>query len=176
MATVETQQLLFSDRAPVYVEPTPTPVPTATPTPAPGDVGAPQIGISPIDSISGGVYYLDRAAGRVSFTWSADGDVAASYVRVADSTGNTIVSQQVTNPSGNLSLASLKEGALYTISVGAIPTNGTVDNARWTHLQFALRSTATATAAPTPTTEPTPTPTAAPGEVGLPAVSYTHLS
>ena len=68
VATVETQQLLFSDRAPVYVEPTPTPVPTATPTPAPGDVGAPQIGISPIDSISGGVYYLDRAAGRVSFT------------------------------------------------------------------------------------------------------------
>ena len=91
VATVETQQLLFSDRAPVYVEPTPTPVPTATPTPAPGDVGAPQIGISPIDSISGGVYYLDRAAGRVSFTWSADGDVAAYYVRVADSTGNTIL-------------------------------------------------------------------------------------
>ena len=57
----------------------------------------------------------------MSFTWSADGDVAAYYVRVADSTGNTIVSQQVTNTSGNLSLASLKEGALYTISVGADP-------------------------------------------------------
>ena len=47
VATVETQQLLFSDRAPAYIAPTPTPVPTATPTPAPGDVGAPQIGISP---------------------------------------------------------------------------------------------------------------------------------
>ena len=89
-------------------------MPTATPTPAPGDVGAPQIGISPIDSISGGVYYLDRAAGRVSFTWSADGDVAAYYVRVADSTGNTLVSQQVTNTSGNLSLSSMDEGVVYT--------------------------------------------------------------
>ena len=46
----------------------------------------------------------------MSFTWSADGGRAAYYVRVADSTGNTIVSQQVTNTSGNLSLASLKEG------------------------------------------------------------------
>ena len=86
VATVETQQLLFSDRAPVYVEPTPTPCPPPRPRPLRATSGAPQIGISPIDSISGGVYYLDRAAGRVSFTWSADGDVAAYYVRVADST------------------------------------------------------------------------------------------
>ena len=90
---------------------------------------------------------------------------------MADSTGNTIVSQQVTNTSGNLSLASLKEGALYTISVGAIPVNGTVDNARWTHLQFALKGTPT----PTPTAVPTPTPTPAPGEVGIPTVSITPV-
>ena len=93
VATVETQQLLFSDRAPVYVAPTPTPVPTATPTPAPGEVGTPVLGISPIDSVSGGIYYLDPAAGRVNFTWSADGDVAAYYVRVADSTGNTNIAK-----------------------------------------------------------------------------------
>ena len=167
VATVETQQLLFSNRAPVYVAPTPTPVPTATPTPAPGEVGVPQIGISPVDSISGGVYYLDPAAGRVNFTWSADGNVAAYYVRVADSTGNTIVSQQVTNTNGNLSLSAMDEGVLYTISVGAIPVNGTVDNARWAHLQFALKGTPT----PTPTIAPTPTPTPAPGEVGIPTVS-----
>ena len=171
VATVETQQLLFSSRAPAYVAPTPTPVPTATPTPAPGEVGVPQIGISPVDSIAGGVYYLDRAAGRVNFTWSADGDVAAYYVRVADSTGNTIVSQQVTNTNGNLSLASLEEGVLYTISVGAIPVNGTVNNARWTHLQFALKGTPT----PTPTAVPTPTPTPAPGEVGIPTVSISPV-
>ena len=36
VATVETQQLLFSNRAPVYVAPTPTPVPTATPDPRTG--------------------------------------------------------------------------------------------------------------------------------------------
>ena len=173
VATVETQQLLFSDRAPAYVEPTPTPVPTVTPTPAPGEVGTPVLGISPIDSVSGGIYYLDPAAGRVNFTWSADGDVAAYYVRVADSTGNTLVSQQVTNTSGNLSLSSMDEGVVYTISVGAIPENGTVDNARWAHLQFALKGTPapTPTAAPTPTPVPTATPTPAPGEVGIPTVS-----
>ena len=177
VATVETQQLLFSDRAPVYVAPTPTPVPTATPTPAPGEVGVPQIGISPVDSISGGVYYLDPAAGRVNFTWSADGDVAAYYVRVADSAGNTIVSQQVTNTNGNLSLSSMEEGTLYTISVGAIPVNGAVDNARWAHLQFALKGTPTPTptVAPTPTPAPTATPTPAPGEVGIPSVSITPV-
>ena len=68
VATVETQRLLFSPDAPVYVAPTPTPVPTATPTPAPGEVGIPTIGISPIASVSGGVYYLDPAVGRVNFT------------------------------------------------------------------------------------------------------------
>lgn len=58
MATVETQQYLFSRYAPVYVEPTPTPSaqPTPTPTPTSGQVGEPKIGISPIDSVSGGVY------------------------------------------------------------------------------------------------------------------------
>ena len=178
VATVETQQLLFSEDAPAYVEPTPTPVPTVTPTPAPGEVGAPEIGISPIDSISGGVYYIDPAVSRVTFTWSADGDVAAYYVRVADSTGNTIVSQQVTNTSGNLAVSSLEEGVLYTISVGAIPENGTVDNARWTHLQFALTGTPTPTptAVPTPTPTPTVTPTPAPGEVGIPSVSIDPVS
>ena len=178
VATVETQQLLFSEDAPIYVEPTPTPVPTVTPTPAPGEVGAPEIGVSPIDSISGGVYYIDPTVSRVTFTWSADGDVAAYYVRVADSTGNTIVSQQVTNTSGNLAVSSLEEGVLYTISVGAIPENGTVDNARWTHLQFALTGTPTPTptAVPTPTPTPTVTPTPAPGEVGIPSVSIDPVS
>ena len=45
------------------------------------------------------------------------------------------------------------------------------DNARWTHLQFALKGTPT----PTPTAVPTPTPTPAPGEVGIPTVSITPV-
>ena len=176
VATVETQQYLFSRYAPVYVEPTPTPSaqPTPTPTPTSGQVGEPKIGISPIDSVSGGVYYLDRAAGKVYFTWSADGDVEGYYVRISDSTGNTLLSRQVENTSGNLSTASLTQGVLYTLSVGAIPENGTVDNARWSHLQFALKGTPTATPTATPTTTPTTTPTATPtpalGEVSIPQV------
>ena len=172
VATVETQQYLFSRYAPIYVEPTPTPSaqPTPTPTPTSGQVGEPKIGISPIDSVSGGVYYLDRAAGKVYFTWSADGDVEGYYVRISDSTGNTLLSRQVENTSGNLSTASLTQGVLYTLSVGAIPENGTVDNARWSHLQFALKGTPTATPTATPTTTPTATPTPALGEVSIPQV------
>ena len=171
VATVETQQLLSPAARPPMWRPRPRPCPPPPRPPRRAKWACRRSASRPVDSIAGGVYYLDRAAGRVNFTWSADGDVAAYYVRVADSTGNTIVSQQVTNTNGNLSLASLEEGVLYTISVGAIPVNGTVNNARWTHLQFALKGTPT----PTPTAVPHADAHAAPGEVGIPTVSISPV-
>jgi len=169
VANVETLTLLYSKDAPPYVEPTPTPVPTVTPTPAPGEVGAPKIGITPVDSTVNGVSYLDPAVKTVNFTWSADGKLSGYYVRVTDSVGGTLISQQVTSTSGNLSTSSLKANTVYTISVGAIPENGTVDNARWSHRRFALKGTPVPSATPTPV--PTATPTPAPGQVGIPDVS-----
>ena len=73
----------------------------------------------------------------------------------------------MTNTNGNLSLSAMDEGVLYTISVGAIPVNGTVDNA----VGRTCSSPSRARPRRRPPSPPTPTPTPAPGEVGIPTVS-----
>ena len=93
---------------------------------------APVISIDP-SAEQDGVYYVDS---DFSISWSADGDVAAYFLRITD--GNTdFANGQVDYSSTSISLSNLADGVTYEVTVTAIPVNGTVDDGQSATLRFA---------------------------------------
>ena len=149
-------------------EPTeaPTEEPTEAPTPEPtvAAVAAPSISIAGVSAENGPVT-IEGDTFQIS--WSADGAVSAYRVRIADENGNEIASQTTDQTSVGLRANDMREGVIYSLSVGAIPVNGTEADM--------VSSTATFTrpvpATPEPTEAPTPEPQPTAAPVGKPVIN-----
>ena len=108
--------------------PAPEPEPTEEPTPAPteapvvGQVSTPEITVAGAPG-GGSPVVIEEETFQVN--WRADGDVDRYRVRVTDEQGGEIVNQETTETSATLRASSMEEGVVYTLTVGAIPVNGT---------------------------------------------------
>ena len=157
------QTARFTRPAPAFSEPTPTPLPTANVP----EVETPWINIEGIDNGSGLVEINENS---LFIRWGANG--ARSYnVQITDSYGNVVASQSTTSRTELSVIASrMQPGEIYTITVGAIPSNGDSAAAKWNSARFTLPASAVYAVIETP--EPTAEPVAAPtvAHVSRPAI------
>ena len=119
-----------------------------------------------------GVYAI--AGDPLTFSWSADGSVQGYKYTVTDDNDNTVLTNDAIDGTATLSLplSSLDADKVYTLTVSAVPVNGTLDhpNTVTESIQFRVKPatlpTETPTEAPTEalTEAPTETPTEAPTE------------
>ena len=155
---------------------TPEPLPTDTI----GQIGNPVISIDTVAREEGGVSYVQP--GTVTFHWYAEGQVASYTVEIHDEGDVVVLSANTTDEQASIRSKMMNEGEIYTIFVYAIPTNGTIDNARVKFMRFALpvielpTVTPSPVPTPTPTAKPTATPTPLPQGVGFPAISFANVN
>ncbi len=123
-----------------------------------GTIGNPEISVEPVARVENGISYLQP--GTILFHWKADGDVASYYWEIRDESDNIFLSANTTDEQTTINSTALNQGEQYAIFVYAIPTNGTIDNARVKFLRFSLP--VVELPSPDPTPEPTPTPTPEP--------------
>jgi len=133
------------------------------PEPIVGSVSAPSITIAGVKAGSSTILIEDDS---FQISWSAEGDVETYYVRITDSNGSDINEPQYTTQTVvTLRSVNMEEGELYTLSVGAVPANGTQEDMKVSRAQFMRPVRAT----PEPTEAPTPEPEVA--SIGKPVVN-----
>ena len=132
------------------------PVP-ATPEPKPTVGAISEPGIS-IGGVAAGSSTIPIEQETFQISWSSEGDVETYYVRITDAEGNEIVPSQTTKQTGlSVKASAMKPGMTYTITVGALPVNGTQEDVKVSRAMFMLPAPT-----PAPTAEPTPVPTEVP--------------
>ena len=128
-----------------------------------GVVSAPDITVAGVNAGSSTIVIEDDA---FSISWKADGDVDSYYIRIIDSNGKDMTEPQYTTQTVvKLRAVNMDEGEVYTMSVGAVPVNGTREDMVVSRARFMrpVRET------PVPTEVPTPAPQVA--TIGKPAVN-----
>lgn len=131
--------------------------------PVVGSVSAPQITIAGEDAGGGAILVEDD---RIQVNWTAEGDVDTYYVRIMDSNGNDITEPQYTTQTGfTMRSANMEPGEVYTLTVGAVPVNGTQEDMEISRAQFTRPIPET----PEPTEVPTPAPQVA--AIGTPVIT-----
>lgn len=161
----QTARFMLPAQAAPEAEETPEPEPEPTPEPEPqvGVVSAPEIAIAGIAANAGPVAI---EADSFELRWRADGEVENYYVRIIDSNGNDIMEPQfTTRTTVSLRTVNMSVGEVYTLSVGAVPVNGSREDMVVSQAQFVRPEAAT----PEPTELPTPEPQVA--TVGTPVVT-----
>ena len=141
--------------------PSPTPSPTPTPEPTVAVIGNPQVSIGGSTGESGGIPFIEDA---VDIQWGADGAVDHYIAYVENQAGDRLNRITTTDTTWSLS-TNMFVPELYTVHVGAVPVNGTLEDARWGQASFGIPTPTpepTPTPTPTPTPSPTPTPTPSP--------------
>ena len=149
--------------APELITPTPAPLPGV------GHVETPEIDVQGAEN-EDGVIEVEGSSFRIR--WHAEGDVQSYNVQITDGNGELIANQAgIAQTELTVKASQMQPGMVYTIAVGAIPTNGSGDDVAWSRTRFALPAPAAtpAPATPVPTDAPTPVPT--PAEVGRPTVT-----
>ena len=101
-----------------------------------GTVGNPVISIDTVARTENGVSYVQP--GTITFHWYAEGQVASYFVDIHDEGDESVISTGTTDEQASIKSAAMNQGEIYTIFVYAIPTNGTIDNARVKFMRFAL--------------------------------------
>ena len=151
----------------------PTEVPTQVPTEAPTQAPTPEptrVPVIPVRlalsmsgaSESNGGYLIEEDTAVIR--WAADGEVSSYSVQIKDSDGHTYYQEEnTTDTSLVIERAAIKANTAYTLTVWAVPVNGTKDDAAHATLMFGALPAATP--APTATPEPTAVPTQAPGRI-----------
>ncbi len=120
-------------------------------------VGLPEIDMSIVARIENGVRYL--LPGTITFDWYAEGNVGSYEVRIEDESGAVLVDDTMSNRSASISSNAMNAGEIYTITVYAIPENGSIRDARANSALFALPEVEL------PEPDPTPEPVEDPDEV-----------
>ena len=126
------------------------------PEPDPGEIG--EIGkliVTPEgeDIVrENGIYYIPGET--LSFKWSANGSVAGYNYLLTDADGNALDGSNAIDDTLGLQInaSALSSDKVYTLTVYAIPTNGTVDDATVESIEFALRVVVDTT--PVPSEDP----------------------
>ena len=126
------------------------------PEPDPGEIG--EIGkliVTPEgeDIVrENGIYYIPGET--LSFKWSANGSVAGYNYLLTDADGNSLDGSDAADETQSLQInaSALSSDKVYTLTVYAIPTNGTVDDATVESIEFALRVVVDTT--PVPSEDP----------------------
>ena len=128
-----------------------------TPEPV-GKVSAPEISFNDVQAVQGDVKQVSGDV--VVMNWHAEGEVQRYYVKVEDADGVRIKEYDTTEKQGFVESRMLSTGETYTLTVTAVPKNGTLEvDGVSASVQFALF------VAPEPTPEPTPEPVLQTGEI-----------
>lgn len=125
VATVRTQQLLFSRGAPEYVIPT--------------VLGDPVITLDCECRFVDGVALVSDErvkGGSVVFSWYVEGDVSDFRVRIADDLGRVYADQRTLLSRTGVSLNALDADRLYTLTVTAYPEDGQARHVTESALRF----------------------------------------
>ena len=128
----------------IIVRRTPTPEPTPESTPLPvAEISAPEIGFNGVQAVQDGVTQV--SGDIIVMNWHAEGDVQLYHIVVEDAGGGQIKGFDTTDGQGAVEAKLLDFEGTYTVTVTAVPRNGTLEaDGRSTSAQFALY------AAPTP--------------------------
>jgi len=147
----------------------PTEKPTEKPTEAPeeapetGKIG--EISVA-VNGKEAGYDLVTVSEGNVKFSWSCEGDVDSYYVYVEDASGNSVLQGEgVSNTAFEVHSSRMNPGEVYTLTVGALPVNGSEEDISWKQVLFMLpEAEEEPTEEPTkePEEEPTPKPTEEP--------------
>ncbi len=135
-----------------------------------GTIGNPEISVEPVARVENGISYVQP--GNIVFHWKADGDVASYYWEIRDESDNIFLSANTTDEQTTISTTAINQGEQYAIFVYAIPTNGTIDNARVKFLRFSLPVVELPSPDPTPVPTPTPTPEPTPEPTPTPEAAF----
>ncbi len=125
VATVRTQELLFSPYAHAYVKPT--------------VIGTPTFSLDGYDKLESGVYCLSETStdsGYVTFSWYAEGDVESYNVTIIDDQGPQYLDQDTMLTMTSVQVATLSMDRVYTITITAYPSDGDTDHITSAALSF----------------------------------------
>jgi len=135
------RQVLFM--LPAAVEAKPTRVPEPDPTEAPPTIGLVTGVTINVGGISVGSTPIAIDTDNFQISWDGGDEVASYSYQIKDENEKVIVRMENTDLTGLLVNASvLKSGTVYTITVGALPVNGTEDDIVWNRAQFMLAESA----------------------------------
>ena len=151
--------------------PEPTEAPTPEPLPTVATVSEPRIAI---EGSANGDGVVEIAGGSFRIRWGADGGVQGYNVRITDDVGSVLADEAgITQTEITLQAGKMTPGTVYTITVGAIPENGSSADVVWSSSSFAVPVVATPEPTEIPTPEPTEAPTPEPtvASVGRPTVT-----
>ena len=163
IATIETQELLYSKDAPRK--------------PVIAEITVPVISVSNvIAQSSDGLYHVEDTV--ISVSWKVEGLVSEYYVEITDSRNRVIESGYISDSEIKLDISAFTSQETFKVTVYAVPENGTINNAKSASVYIVIpeRAVVTPTPAPTPvelaTIEPTPVVTATPGpQIKLPVIN-----
>ncbi len=163
VATIETQELLYSSSAPRK--------------PVIAEITVPVISVSNvIAQSSDGLYHVEDTV--ISVSWTVEGLVSEYYVEITDSRNRVVESGYISEREIRLDISAFTSRETFKVTVYAVPDNGTINNAKSASVYIVIpeRAVATPTPAPTPvelaTIEPTPEVTATPGpQIELPVIN-----
>lgn len=94
--------------------------------------------IETISRVENDVCYVKP--GTVTFRWYAEGDVASYRVEIHDSQNEVLLGTDTIEEQASITSEQMAEGAVYTLCVYAIPTNGTLDDAVLKTQSFSLET------------------------------------
>lgn len=147
VATVKTQELLFSKNAPEK--------------PVIAEITVPVINVSNVIKESeDGVFYVEDTI--ISIKWKVEGRVDEYYVEITDSLNRVIDAGYITDTEVQLDISRFTSRETFKVTVYAIPENGSMDHAKHASVYIVIpeRTTPEPTPVPTPiplvTLEPTP--------------------
>ena len=142
-------------------EPTPVPTPEVTEAPRPGVIESLMLSIN--GNMPNGV--MEITGDTVELHWMAKGELQGYSAVITNSSGTRIAELLNTAETGSsFSVSMLEPGEVYTVTVIAVPVNGTEADAVTVSGSFTVPAQPT----PEPTAEPTAEPTVAP--VGTPRI------
>ena len=133
-------------------------------------VGIPVVSIDTTRYIESDITYVEE--GAIIFHWYAEGQVASYLIEIRDESGNVLNSAATVDEQASIHSNAMTPGEIYTVTVSAIPVNGTLENARVKSVQFALPDVSLPEPEPTEAPEvilPTEAPAA---EVGTPELAF----
>ena len=108
-------------------------VPEETEPPV-SEISEPTIQAGNVSRTEEGIHFLSSST---TLSWSAEGEVQGYIVRLEDSVNGLINETTTANTSMNVDIASLSEGVVYTLYVGAIPVGGTEADVKVANFSFA---------------------------------------
>lgn len=126
------------------------------------EISAPTLGFEPVMTVENGVVYVTGE--NIQLKWKSEGDINSYHMEIHNSIETIITNITTTEETFSISSEVIQPGELYTLSVTAIPENGSIENGKTSFLKFALYDESSTVFLETSSSEPTAVPTEIPAK------------